>query len=145
MARLTPPRPGAGGTAGVGDAGRWNDDRQPCLVPVPLHRLRECRRGFNQARELALHLSRRTGWPIEDRGLVRVRATVAQAALDREARRQNCLGAFRWPERRPPPRFPVLVDDVLTTGATVEACARVLKRSGARELGLWIAARAAPE
>lgn len=117
----------------------------PRLVPVPLHRFREAHRGFNQAMELTLHLSRRTGWPIENRGLHRIRSTAAQAGLDREARRRNLDGAFHWGGRDPAPRYAVLVDDVMTTGATVAACARALRRGGAVQVTLWVAARAAPD
>lgn len=120
------------------------DGASPWLVPVPLHWTREWHRGFNQARELARDLSRSTGWPLAD-DLVRTRRTRSQARLAGEARRSNLRGAFRW---RGPPldgRRVVLVDDVLTTGATAEACAMALQDTKAKSVDLWVAARALPQ
>jgi ComF family protein len=100
------------------------------VVPVPLHvdRLRE--RGYDQAALLARELARATGLPLAVRALRRIRPTPAQTALDAAARRSNLRGAFASSERAPA-RTIVLVDDVLTTGATVDACARALRRAGA--------------
>jgi len=112
-----------------------------CLVPVPLHWRREYQRGFNQAREIAQHL----GPPVVD-ALRRCRATRAQIELAAGRRRANVAGAFRrrngW--LRDPAiqgRNVLLVDDVSTTGATLEACARVLKESGASAVFALTAAR----
>jgi ComF family protein len=100
------------------------------VVPVPLHvdRLRE--RGYDQAALLARELARATGLPLAVRALRRIQPTPAQTALDAAARRSNLRGAFASSERAPA-RTIVLVDDVLTTGATVDACARALRRAGA--------------
>jgi ComF family protein len=112
-----------------------------CVVPVPLHWRREHWRGFNQARELSRHLH----LPVVD-ALVRTRSTRPQIELAAERRRANVAGAFRqrlgWRRHRTAPaKTVVLVDDVSTTGATLEACARVLKAAGASEVYALTAAR----
>lgn len=112
---------------------------QPWIVPVPLHGLRERLRGFNQAMELAQPLARETGWPLVD-GLRRVRRTAPQSRLDAPQRRRNLQGAMRWKGPSPRGRHLVLVDDVMTTGATLEACARAL--AGSRSVSVWVATRA---
>lgn len=116
-----------------------------CAVPVPLHPWRRARRGFNQAEDLARHL----GIPMR-RALWRVRPTAPQTALDARSRRRNLRDAFglsplfttkrrrHWLEGR----TVVLVDDVRTTGATLEACATVLKTAGVREVRALTVARA---
>ncbi len=114
-----------------------------CVVPVPLHWRREYQRGFNQAREIARHL----GPPVVD-VLVRHRATRAQVELAADRRRANVEGAFgirrSWFRRlNVKGRSIALVDDVSTTGATLEACARVLKESGASQIYALTAARVA--
>jgi len=108
------------------------------VVPVPLHFLRQYTRGFNQAAELAQHLGIRMVVALK-----RSRATVTQTDLPEWQRQQNVSGAFRL--RRSVPRGSVLVvvDDVSTTGATLDACARVLLDAGAREVRGLTAARAA--
>lgn len=109
------------------------------LVPVPLHASRETDREYNQSRELCARLSEITGIPTAD-VLERVRATQAQARLDREERQKNLRGAFRMlpvrPWRRPVEvrgRSILLLDDVFTTGATTSECARVLREEGRAE------------
>jgi ComF family protein len=112
------------------------------LVPVPLHAWRLFQRGFNQSYELAVHIGRALGIPLQANGLRRRRNTRAQSGLDRKQRRRNVRGAFHWKSRRPPCHHVALVDDVMTTGTTVAECARVLKRAGARRVDVWLAARA---
>lgn len=117
------------------------------VVPVPLHPWRQWMRGYNQAALLAATL----GLPVWHL-LKRTRATPSQSTLDAPARRQNVRKAFAsggwWPgsreaaRRRVHGRVVVLVDDVVTTGATLEACARVLRAAGAREVRALAAARA---
>jgi competence protein ComFC len=100
------------------------------VVPVPLHPWRRMQRGFNQARDLARHLDR----PVVD-ALWRVRSTASQMALPADARRTNIRGAFICsPFARVEDRILVLVDDVRTTGATLDECAKVLLTAGAREV-----------
>jgi ComF family protein len=112
-------------------------DDADLAVPVPLHRARRRARGFNQAAEIARHLT----IPTID-ALKRTRATTSQTDLPAEARQANVRNAFAL--RRCVDitgRVVVLVDDVSTTGATLEACARVLLDAGAREVRALTAAR----
>ena len=111
------------------------------VVPVPLHPWRRLRRGFNQADDLARHLA----VPV-CRALWRTRATQPQKDLNPAQRRRNVRGAFRLSPLVRTSHLDgarlVLVDDVRTTGATLEACARVLKNAGAREVSAVTVARA---
>ena len=113
-------------------------------VPVPLHRRRLLWRRFNQAAELCRAVSRRTGHGILYEAVDRVRPTRQQIGLTRAGRKRNLAGAFAVAETMQAlikGRVLVLVDDVLTTGATVEAVSRVLKRAGARRVYVLTAAR----
>ena len=116
-------------------------DGADCLIPVPLHASRRRARGFNQALDLARHLSD-AGLPVRQL-LRRVRATPTQTGLPAAQRHRNMRYAFApaWRERGPHDGIVVLVDDVSTTGATLEACARVLKEMGVREVRAVTAAR----
>lgn len=111
------------------------------LVPVPLHWTRRWQRGFNQAEVLARAVGRRHGIPVLRRALVRMRATPPQQG-DVTARRRNVGDAFvvASPARVAGRRL-LLVDDVFTTGATADACARVLLRAGAADVGVLTLAR----
>ena len=113
------------------------------LVPVPLYRRRRWSRGFNQAGLLAAAMSRATDIPARGRLLRRTRSTESQAGLSNHQRRANVTGAFSAPNpREVRGRRILLVDDVMTTGATLEACAKALKRAGARYVGAVTSARA---
>lgn len=114
------------------------------LVPVPLHRWRMFRRGFNQAGEMAAYAGRVLGVPLLAGALRRRRNTPAQSGLSRRQRRKNLHGAFHWHGRVKPGRHVALIDDVMTTGTTLSECARVLKKSGARRVDVWVATRAVP-
>ena len=109
------------------------------IVPVPLHRWRHARRGFNQAAELARPLGRRLGLPVLHL-LRRRRATHPQSGLDAAARRRNLRNAF-IAVRRALPGSVILVDDVVTTGETAYAAARALTAGGVRVVSLVAIAR----
>jgi ComF family protein len=113
------------------------------LVPVPLHPRRRRQRGFNQSALLARALGARTGLPVVE-ALRRRRDTDAQTGLSAAARRANVRGAFvaRVPPALLRGRPVVMVDDVVTTGATATACARALAGAGADEIRLLTLARA---
>jgi predicted amidophosphoribosyltransferase len=134
------------------------------VVPVPLHWTRRLSRGYNQAALLAQRIARARRIPLARRLLVKTRRTGDQAHLDASARRRNLLGSFSvrtggflngsgtgpWRDRlrraasSPPSlegRCVLLVDDVLTTGATAEACARALKHAGAARVFVLAVAR----
>lgn len=115
------------------------EERFDAIVPVPLHWLRQWRRGFNQSELLARALARRTGVPVV-KALSRARWTRAQAGLSNHARRRNVTKAFR--ARPMDGRSVLLIDDVMTTGSTVAACALALKRAGARRVVVLTVARA---
>jgi competence protein ComFC len=114
------------------------------IVPVPLHPAKEREREFNQAERLARHLSRATHIPVNASLLRRVKPTETQTHLNREERAGNVRDAFapRGPEKLNGEKI-ILLDDVLTTGATTSACARVLRRAGAGDLCVWTVARGA--
>lgn len=109
------------------------------LVPVPLHPKRLAGRGFNQAEEIARFVGRDIGVPVKPAICRRVRSTRMQSRLSDEERRANVAGAFLCPES---PRRPAIVDDVVTTGATVDAMAAALGAAGADYLHVWAVARA---
>jgi ComF family protein len=121
----------------------WPPSNMPAwLLPVPLHagRLRE--RGYNQAIELGKPLASRLGPSLHVDALIRSRATPAQTELGALARRRNVRGAFNVRPHTAWPGHVALFDDVMTTGATLSECARVLKRAGVRRVDVWALARA---
>ena len=116
------------------------------LVPVPLHRWRIARRGYNQALVLARALAEIDPSEVAPDWLVRVKNTPSSRGLKRAQRQRNVVGAFRVrPEMagRVKGRHVVLVDDVMTTGATAAACARGLRRAGAAQVDVLTSARVA--
>jgi ComF family protein len=112
------------------------------LAPVPLHALRLWRRRFNQAAALTAEISRQTGKPCDLAALRRVKATRSQVGLSRAQRAENVQGAFRVVENGAVRgRNIVLVDDVLTSGATANAASRALLRAGAKRVDVLVFAR----
>ncbi len=109
------------------------------LVPIPLHRSRLRRRGFNQALELAKTCGRLLAVPVAE-GLIRQRSTASQADLSAAARRRNLKGAFA--AQGDLPASIALIDDVVTTGTTMAEAARTLKAAGVRRVEIWAPARA---
>ncbi len=113
------------------------------ILPVPLHASRLRRRGFNQALLLARPLARRRHLPTPHSLLVRSRRTRPQVGLSEKVRRRNMAGAFTVTEpRRVRNRAILLVDDVYTTGATLEECAATLRRAGAKRVDALVLLRA---
>lgn len=129
----------------LGRGGRDLLDEAEAILPVPLHRRRLWTRRYNQAAELARALARQTGKPALFEALVRARPTPSQGKMaSAAARRRNMRGAFQVPAGHKSAiagRNLLLIDDVLTTGATVDACARALKRAGAAKVLVLALAR----
>lgn len=111
------------------------------LIPVPLHRSRLRQRGYDQALELARPLSRRLNLRLCATGLHRARDTPPQSRLDAAQRRRNLRDAFAWTANASPPAHAILIDDVMTTGATLHAAALALRRAGALRVDAWVCAR----
>lgn len=117
------------------------DDLPGFIVPVPLAPGRYRERGYNQAIELGASLERTLGVPMRTDLAVRTRATREQAELNRKERRRNVRGAFSV-ERALPATHLAILDDVVTTGSTVNELAKVLRRAGAEKIEVWAVARA---
>lgn len=114
------------------------------IAPVPLHPMRLLHRRYNQAAEIARPLSALTGLSYLPDALVRRRATETQGGKSGSGRKRNVAGAFEVPASRAPQvagRRILLIDDVMTTGATAEGCARALKRAGAARVDVAVVAR----
>jgi ComF family protein len=115
------------------------------LIPVPLHVSRLRWRGFNQSLLLTKELARSWEMPLDPFVLRRCRSTPPQVGLDERARRRNVRGAFTVVDRTSiKGRSVLLVDDVFTTGATVNECAATLRRAGARCVDVLVLARVLP-
>ncbi len=131
----------------------FEGEQAPLLVPVPLFHRRERERGFNQARLLAKGLTHRLSAGQRKKKVIiaagvlqRTRETLPQSGLGARARRENVRGAFKVTDReRIQGRDVVLVDDVMTTGATFSACSRALKQAGAGKVYALAMARATPQ
>jgi ComF family protein len=130
----------------ISRAGREVLAEADALVPVPLHWRRLWTRRFNQSAMLAAAVSAASGVPMVTDALKRVKATVQQVGLSRSERAANVQGAFRVPEQGKAAvvgRRLIVLDDVLTSGATVEGCARAVLRAGASNVDVLVFARVA--
>lgn len=114
------------------------------VIPIPLHPSRERERGYNQAALLAAKIASRLGVPLDRRSLIRARITPPQAELDREERLQNLRSIFEIRAKRGSLEGAriLLIDDVMTTGATLDAAAEALFEAGARRVEPFVLARA---
>ncbi|MBO5094245.1 MAG: ComF family protein [Lachnospiraceae bacterium] len=110
---------------------RWNPD---ALVPVPLHRTRRRTRGYNQAQALADVLGRQLGIRVESGLLRRVKKTVPQKCLNREMRQNNLKKAFKLCRNDVKLNTIIVIDDIYTTGSTIDAAAAVLREAGIKEV-----------
>lgn len=117
------------------------EERPQCLIPVPLHSGRYRSRGFNQSIEIAREVSSRIGVPLDLGGCVRVRATRPQTELSAAERQRNLRNAFKVLGNYRGLHV-ALLDDVMTTGATMNELARVLRKAGALRIEAWACARA---
>jgi ComF family protein len=135
----------------AGPMGRWMTragaellDEADVLIPVPLHRLRLAQRRFNQSAALARTIARNSGVPLRSDLLTRPKPTPPQVGLTRRLRAKNMQGAFAVAEEKRielAGRRVVLVDDVMTSGATLNAASRVLLRAGAKQVDALVFAR----
>ncbi len=123
-------------------AGQSNTQSEPLdyLLPMPLHHARLAQRGFNQAAEIARRLSTRIGVPWLPDACHRVRNTPSQAGLDLKARQRNLRGAFSCSIDLSGKRV-ALIDDVMTSGSSLDELARVVRKAGAVEIQAWVLAR----
>ncbi|MBI3343558.1 MAG: ComF family protein [Gammaproteobacteria bacterium] len=112
------------------------------IIPVPLHRSRLRERGFNQALEIARPIARGLSIPVDYKSCERVRKTSAQSLLPAAERRKNIKGAFRV-TRPIAARHVAILDDVMTTGHTVQELAATLRKAGVERIDVWVLARAA--
>jgi ComF family protein len=118
-------------------------ERPDLLIPMPLHRARLRERGFNQAIEIGRIVAAGLGIPLEADICRRIRDTAGQTGLNWKDRRRNVRGAFACDKDLAGRRVAVL-DDVMTTGATLDELGRVLRRAGAADVGAWVVARTPP-
>ncbi|MFI3196094.1 MAG: ComF family protein [Methylococcaceae bacterium] len=115
-------------------------DKPQLILPIPLHRSRYRERGFNQALEIARTVGQALQLPIDLSSCQRQRDTPHQTGLSAKERRKNLKNAFRLTQAIKADHL-VLLDDVMTTGTTVNELARVLKKAGARRVDVWVCAR----
>ena len=122
---------------------QWGKESFDLIVPVPLHPRRKRERGFNQAELLTLPVKTHLNIPIDTKNLIRNRPTRTQTTLDRKERIENVKGAFEIRALSPfTDRHILLVDDIFTTGATLNECSRTLMEAGARKVYALTLARA---
>ena len=111
---------------------RWKCD---CLIPIPLHPSRQKKRGFNQAEEIARRIGEDWSLPIDTKVLIRVKKTRPQKDLDSATRQKNLEDAFTADKKRAQAyKRVILVDDIYTTGSTMESCAKALLAAGVQHV-----------
>lgn len=120
---------------------RFSTESPTCLLPVPLHASRLRQRGYNQSIEISRVIAKKFGLPIEYEAITRERSTSAQTGLNARQRLQNIKGAFAV-KRQINFKHVLIVDDVVTTGATVNELARLLKKNNVERVGVLSIARA---
>ncbi len=113
-----------------------------CIVPVPLHVIRESFRGYNQATLLAHELSKELKLPLNNRLISRKRHTPQQSRLSKKQRAKNLRHAFEVNAQEPIPQYVALLDDVMTTGSTAHAVTKTLLDAGVKRVDVWCIARA---
>ncbi len=113
------------------------------LIPMPLHPIRIRERGFNHASEIARVVAAQLGLPLDAASCQRIRDTPPQMGLKHDARRRNVRGAFTCSGAIAGQHI-ALIDDVMTTGTSLDELAATLKRAGAREVSCWVVARTLP-
>ena len=116
-------------------------EKPDCLLPVPLHTSRLRERGFNQSIEIARVISKKLAIPIEYDAVIRQRRTTSQTGLDSRQRRKNIRGAFALSAELPYAHM-LIIDDVMTTGSTVDELAGLLKKNNVGRVGVLSIARA---
>jgi len=117
------------------------EEKPDCIVPVPLHFIREFQRGYNQAELIAKQLSYNLEIPLNRNLIKRIRHTPSQSSLSKKERQRNLRKAFVCTQSEMP-KFIALVDDVMTTGSTVEAITKILFGAGVKRVDVWCCARA---
>jgi ComF family protein len=118
-------------------------DLPDCVIPVPIHGTRLRQRGFNQALEISRYLCNQTGIRLLMEACSRSRDTVSQTELPWKERRKNVRGAFACRQDLAG-KHVAIVDDVMTSGATLNELSKVLRRQGAATISIWLIARAIP-
>ena len=111
------------------------------IIPIPLHRKRLVNRGFNQALALANAIKKNIDIPIDSRACQRIKATPPQIELSRKARRANLKKAFSLNNSVIKGKHVALIDDVVTTGATANELAHMIRKNGAKHIDVWCVAR----
>lgn len=116
------------------------DLKNKVVMPVPLHKRRKNWRGFNQAEIIAEEIIKKFGTKKIEGNLIRIKNDQPQAKLSKEKRKENVLSSFSWQGKNLEDQKIILVDDIYTTGSTMEECAKILKKAGAKQVqGLVIA------
>lgn len=111
------------------------------LIPVPLHPKRLRQRGYNQSLELAKYISKQTGIPLDYKTCQRIKNTRPQTTLSQQQRQTNVIGAFQVRNLKSSWQHIVLIDDVMTTGSTIQELAKVFKEAGVATVDVWCCAR----